>query len=70
MKKRINQILELLTKYEKIEVAALAEQLNVSQVTIRKDLDNLEQERHPKTRTWVCNSRYNKRHSRPPCLSL
>ena len=43
MKKRINQILELLTKYEKIEVAALAEQLNVSQVTIRKDLDNLEQ---------------------------
>lgn len=43
MKKRINQILELLAKQEKIEVAALSEQLGVSQVTIRKDLDNLEQ---------------------------
>ena len=70
MKKRINQILELLTKYEKIEVAALAEQLNVSQVTIRKDLDNLEQKGILKREHGVCNSRYNKRHSRPPCLSL
>ncbi|MDO4942409.1 MAG: DeoR/GlpR family DNA-binding transcription regulator [Lachnospiraceae bacterium] len=43
MKKRSNQILELLAKQEKIEVAALSEQLGVSQVTIRKDLDNLEQ---------------------------
>ncbi len=43
MKKRMNQILELLTEEHKIEVSVLSEKLNVSQVTIRKDLDELEQ---------------------------
>lgn len=40
---RTNQILELITGEGKIEVAELARRLDVSQVTIRKDLDNLEE---------------------------
>lgn len=40
--KRLNKILELLTKENKIEVALLSDKLGVSQVTIRKDLDELE----------------------------
>lgn len=40
---RTNQILELLSKRQKIEVAELSQLLGVSQVTIRKDLDALEQ---------------------------
>lgn len=39
---RVHQILEMLTKEQKIEVSVLAERLKVSQVTIRKDLDTLE----------------------------
>lgn len=42
MKNRGNKILELLTKNNKIEVSLLAEELGVSQVTMRKDLDALE----------------------------
>lgn len=42
MKNRTNKILELLTSEKKIEVSHLAEQLGVSQVTVRKDLDALE----------------------------
>ena len=42
MKNRGNKILELLTKDNKIEVSLLAEELCVSQVTMRKDLDALE----------------------------
>lgn len=42
MHNRANAILALLTQEGKLEVARLAEKLNVSQVTIRKDLDNLE----------------------------
>ena len=42
MKKRSNQILELLADENKMEVSLLAEKLGVSQVTIRKDLDELE----------------------------
>ncbi len=42
MKNRTNRILELLTTEKKIEVSQLAEQLGVSQVTVRKDLDALE----------------------------
>lgn len=42
MNKRHTQILELLTKNKKMEVSKLSELLNVSQVTIRKDLDSLE----------------------------
>ena len=42
MKNRTNKILELLTSDKKIEVSHLAEQLGVSQVTVRKDLDALE----------------------------
>lgn len=42
MKNRTNKILELLTDEKKIEVSYLAKQLDVSQVTIRKDLDALE----------------------------
>lgn len=43
MKNRTNKILELLTKNQKIEVAVLSKELGVSQVTIRKDLDALEE---------------------------
>lgn len=39
---RHTQILEILTNCERIEVAKLAELVNVSQVTVRKDLDQLE----------------------------
>lgn len=42
MNKRANQILEFLTEEHKIEVSLLAEKLGVSQVTVRKDLDELE----------------------------
>lgn len=42
MNKRHTQILDLLTKNEKIAVKKLSELLHVSQVTIRKDLDSLE----------------------------
>lgn len=43
MAKRTNQILELLTKENKMEVSLLAGHLGVSQVTVRKDLDELEE---------------------------
>ena len=43
MNKRQTNILELLTKYEKMEVTKLSEMLHVSQVTIRKDLALLEE---------------------------
>lgn len=42
MNHRINQILEMLTDENKLEVSVLSERLGVSQVTIRKDLDALE----------------------------
>jgi len=41
---RHQQILEILTNENRIEVAKLSELLSVSQVTIRKDLDELEQQ--------------------------
>ena len=43
MKDRYNKILELLTKEKKIEVSELSQILGVSNVTIRKDLDALEE---------------------------
>lgn len=43
MKDRLNKILELLIQENKAEVSFLSEKLGVSQVTIRKDLDSLEQ---------------------------
>lgn len=43
MKDRNNQILEILTREKKCEVSELSRRLNVSQVTIRKDLDALEE---------------------------
>lgn len=43
MNKRQTHILELLTKYDKMEVTKLSEILHVSQVTIRKDLALLEE---------------------------
>lgn len=42
MNDRKNKILEILSAEQKKEVAALSEQLGVSQVTVRKDLDCLE----------------------------
>lgn len=42
MAKRDTQILETLTSEGKVEVAALAELLGVSEVTVRKDLDALQ----------------------------
>lgn len=41
MKERQNRILDALTKHEKLEVKELAQMMEVSQVTIRKDLDGL-----------------------------
>ena len=41
LKKRETMILELLSQHGKMEVTSLAEQVGVSQVTIRKDLDAL-----------------------------
>lgn len=43
MKKRETMILELLSVHGKVDVTTLAEKLGVSQVTVRKDLDALEQ---------------------------
>lgn len=45
MKDRTNQILELLSETHRIEVTELARILGVSQVTVRKDLDALEQKK-------------------------
>lgn len=42
MNERHNKILEILSENKKIEVTRLSELLSVSQVTIRKDLDQLE----------------------------
>lgn len=42
MGEREKQILEILTSEQRAEVAELARRLNVSQVTVRKDLDALE----------------------------
>ena len=42
MPARTNRILEILTERERVEVSALAEELDVSQVTMRKDLTELE----------------------------
>ena len=41
-KNRENLILDMLTASQKLEVSVLAEQIGVSQVTMRKDLDELE----------------------------
>ena len=43
MSKRENAILNLLSEHGKMEVSALAQALGVSPVTVRKDLDGLEQ---------------------------
>ncbi|MCI8396016.1 MAG: DeoR/GlpR transcriptional regulator, partial [Acutalibacter sp.] len=43
MKERETKILELLAKEKRLEVAALAQVLGVSSVTVRKDLDTLEE---------------------------
>ena len=43
MNERQNKILELLLKEGKVEVVQLSHMLGVSQVTIRKDLNNLEE---------------------------
>lgn len=43
MKKREASILELLSEYGKLDVVTLAEKLGVSRVTVRKDLDAMEQ---------------------------
>ena len=40
---RLGEILEILTREKKAEVVSLSERLSVSQVTIRKDLDTLEE---------------------------
>jgi len=42
MKDRSVRILDIMTKNKKIKINSLAELLSVSQVTLRKDLDNLE----------------------------
>ncbi|MCD8020683.1 MAG: DeoR/GlpR family DNA-binding transcription regulator [Clostridiales bacterium] len=44
MTERQSKLIKLVNTYQKIEVSRLAEMLDVSQVTIRKDLDHLEDE--------------------------
>ena len=44
MTERQSKIIKLVNTYQKIEVSRLASLLDVSQVTIRKDLDHLESE--------------------------
>ena len=44
MTERQSKLVKLVNLYQKIEVSRLAELLDVSQVTIRKDLDHLEEE--------------------------
>lgn len=44
MTERQSKLIKLVNLYQKIEVSRLAELLDVSQVTIRKDLDHLEEE--------------------------
>lgn len=44
MTERQSKLIKLVNIYQKIEVSRLAELLDVSQVTIRKDLDHLEEE--------------------------
>ena len=39
---RLDKIVKLVSEYEKIDVNTLSEKLQVSKVTIRKDLDKLE----------------------------
>ena len=39
---RLDEILKLVSEFEKIDVNSLSEKLQVSKVTIRKDLDKLE----------------------------
>lgn len=43
IEKRLNKLLELLIKHKKMDVGSLAKILEVSQVTIRKDLTKLEE---------------------------
>ncbi len=43
MPSRTNRILEILTTRKRVEVSILAEELGISQVTMRKDLSELEQ---------------------------
>lgn len=38
---RLDKIVKLVSEYEKIDVNTLSEKLQVSKVTIRKDLDKL-----------------------------
>lgn len=45
MRDRYTRLLEIVNKNKRIEVSKLAELLNVSQVTIRKDLDALEEKK-------------------------
>lgn len=45
MRNRYTKLLEIVNENKRIEVSKLAELLNVSQVTIRKDLDVLEEKR-------------------------
>ena len=44
MTERQSKLIKLVNLYQKIEVSRLAELLDVSQVTIRKDLDHLEED--------------------------
>ena len=39
---RLDEILKLVSEFEKIDVNSLSEKLQVSKVTIRKDLDKLD----------------------------
>jgi DeoR/GlpR family transcriptional regulator of sugar metabolism len=55
IKKRIDLILEILSLNRKIKVKLLAEWLDVSDVTLRKDLDNLEKQGMiRRTHGYVC----------------
>ena len=57
MKDRIDRVLEILSRSGYRSVAELSAELDVSEMTVRRDLDRLEQRRLIKrTRILVCSS--------------
>ena len=56
--RRFDTILKLLNENKNIKVQELMEKLNVSEATIRRDLNTLEKKRENKKSTWWCYFKY------------
>ena len=70
VKERETKILELLAKEKRLEVAALAQVLGVSSVTVRKDLDTLEEKGGTAAGAWLCPLKKRGRSLQPAGLPL